>query len=131
KARRLAAGVGLSELAKAANCSDWLIKQLEQGGNCSLDEAARILAALIPAKSLTSSTADDPCVITAAGHGLQTGDEIVIAGHAGTTPTINGTRVVTRIDADSFSIPVDTAGGEAGAGGTATATLTSLGLARL
>lgn len=131
KARRLLAGIGLTEFARAANCSDWLIKQLEQGGNASLDECARILAALIPAVALTSSTAADPCVITAAGHGLQTGDEVVIAGHTGTTPTINGTRAVTRLNADTFSIPVDTSGGDPGEGGTATPTFTSLGLARL
>jgi hypothetical protein len=35
-----------AQLAKAANVSDWLIRQLETGGNCEIQEADRIAAAL-------------------------------------------------------------------------------------
>lgn len=131
KARKQLAGITTNLLAKAANVSDKLIHQLEAGGNCSPAEADRILAALISNVTLTSSTAANPCVVTATAHGLQTGDVVTIAGHAGTTPTINGSRTVTRVDANSFSVAVDTSGGSTGSGGTATPTSGSLSLASL
>lgn len=65
---------------------------------------------------ITGNTAASPTVITAPGHGLSTGDAIVIAG-SNSTPTIDGARSVTRIDADTFSIPVDCSAGTAGTAG--------------
>jgi len=44
-------------------------------------------------------------VITDAAHGLSTGDIIEVAG-SDSTPVIDGTRTVTVIDANTFSIPV-------------------------
>lgn len=131
KARRILGGVDLSILAHAANVSDLTIKQLENGGNCTPEVSSRILAALIPAQALTSQTAANPCVVTKAGHGFQTGDVITITGQTGSTPTINSTYTVTRINTSTFSIPEDTSGGSAGTGGTATATLASLSQAAL
>jgi hypothetical protein len=55
-------------------------------------------------------------VLTASPHGLASGDEVTIAGVAGSTPTINGARVVTVVDATHFSVPVVTTVG--GTGGT-------------
>ena len=65
---------------------------------------------------ITSASVANPSVITCPGHGLETGDSIVIA-HSGTTPTIDGARTVTRVDDDSFSVPVNVTGaGTAGLG---------------
>jgi len=66
--------------------------------------------------TITSSSVANPTVIlTSAAHGLTTGDTTVIAGHTGSTPTINGTHVVTVIDTTHFSIPVNvTVGGTGG-----------------
>lgn len=65
---------------------------------------------------VTSSSVGNPGVIlTAAPHLLNTGDTVIIAGHTGSTPSINGTHVVTVIDGDQFSIPVNvTVGGTGG-----------------
>lgn len=65
---------------------------------------------------ITSASVAASSVITCPGHGLETGDTIVIA-HSGTTPTLDGSRVVTRVDDDSFTVPVTvTVAGTAGLG---------------
>lgn len=55
---------------------------------------------------ISANTVDDPTVITSIGHGLDTGDIITIVG-SNCSPTIDGEQVVTRIDEDTFSVPVD------------------------
>lgn len=45
-AQRVAAGLTVGDLAKKATLSDWLIRQLEAGGNCEGYEAQRIADAL-------------------------------------------------------------------------------------
>lgn len=67
-------------------------------------------------KAITSSSVANPTVIAATGHSLATGNKIIIRGHVGSTPDINGTIYsITKIDADSFSIPVNvTVGGTGG-----------------
>jgi hypothetical protein len=72
----------------------------------------------IPAATITSSSVADPTVITAASHGLSNvaGRTVIISGHYGSTPDINGAHVMTWIDANTFSIPVNVTDG--GAGGT-------------
>lgn len=51
------------------------------------------------------------CVITWVGHALKTGASVTIAGVTQANWTeLNGTHVITKIDADTFSIPVDTTG---------------------
>lgn len=66
----------------------------------------------------TSSVADPTVITTSAPHGRTTGDEVTIAGHSGATPAINGTWVVTVIDATTFTIPEAVTVG--GTGGTMT-----------
>lgn len=67
--------------------------------------------------AITSSSAADPTVITAgASHGLVTGDVITIAGHSGSTPSINGSWPVTVLTSTTFTIPVAVSVG--GTGGT-------------
>jgi len=81
------------------------------------DEAARFRLVEIAA-TITSSSIAASSVITATGHGLLTGDTATIAGHTGSTPAINGVYAITKIDADTFSIPIAVTVG--GTGGTAT-----------
>lgn len=70
------------------------------------------------AVNITSSSAANPSVITcAAAHNLPAGtSSVVIAGHTGSTPAISGTYTATKIDATTFSIPVNCSSG--GTGGT-------------
>jgi hypothetical protein len=70
------------------------------------------------AVAVTSSSVADASVITCgADHHLPTGmSTVVIAGHTGSTPSLNGTHVATKIDATTFSIPVTASVG--GTGGT-------------
>ncbi len=65
---------------------------------------------------IVSSSVANPSVITTVGdHGLATGDTVVIAGHTGSTPTVNGERIVTVTGAKTFTIPVNvTVGGTGG-----------------
>ncbi len=63
---------------------------------------------------ITSNTLANPAVVTAPGHGLQTGDTINLAG-SNSTPALAGALVATRIDQDTFSVPVNvTIAGSAG-----------------
>lgn len=119
KARRLLAGLTISQLASLATVSDQTITELENGGNVIEPEASRILTALGPPVAITSNTQASPSVITCATHTFQTGDTVVIAGVAGSSADINGSRVITRVNGTSFSVAVN-AGVSGGTGGTAT-----------
>ncbi len=50
----------------------------------------------------------NPCILTATGHGLLTGQNVLISGITDGTfsPTINANLMVTVIDADTFTVPV-------------------------
>lgn len=67
-------------------------------------------------KAITSSSIASPTVITAVGHGLATGNKVIIRGHTGMTPDFNGTvYTVTVTGVDTFTIPVNvTVGGTGG-----------------
>jgi hypothetical protein len=56
-------------------------------------------------QAILGSTAVNPSVVNVAAHGFTTGDVVTIRGHL-TNTAINGTWVVTVIDADHFSVPV-------------------------
>ena len=66
--------------------------------------------------SITSSSVANPTVITtSAAHGLTTGNKVLIAGHTGSAPSINGTHTITVTGASTFTIPVNvTVGGTGG-----------------
>lgn len=119
KTRRVLGGFSVASLAKAANVSDLTITILENGGTVTPEAEKRILDALASAVAITSNSQANPSVVTCATHRFQTNDTVTIAGVVGSNADINGTRVVTRVDATSFSVPVNasTAGGT---GGTAT-----------
>jgi hypothetical protein len=131
KARRLLGGVSVQELAKRAGLTDLVIEDLESGASCQPDVTQRILDALAGPVPLASNTQANPTVFTVtAGHTFQSLDTVVIAGNITSNADPNGTRVVTRINGTTFSVPIDcsVAGGT---GGTATLQPASLGIARL
>jgi hypothetical protein len=57
--------------------------------------------------AIQSNTAANPTVVTAASHGLATGDSIVIATNNGSNSTIVGTHTVTVVTANTFTIPIN------------------------
>ncbi len=66
-------------------------------------------------KAITTSSVANPTVLTVTAHQLRTGDEVVIAGHAGSTPSLNGNHTVTVLTANTLTIPVNvTVGGSGG-----------------
>jgi len=73
----------------------------------------------------TSSVANPSVIATATPHGLDSGDTVTIAGHAGSTPSINGDHVATVLTPTTFTIPVNVTVG--GTGGTARRIKTSGG----
>jgi len=74
---------------------------------------------------VSSSVAVASVITTSVPHGLVTGDSVVIAGHSGSTPTINGERVATVLTPTTFSIPVNVSIG--GTGGSFTRAKTNNG----
>lgn len=90
----------------------------------ALEAAVNAIAPIIPAATIsTSSVAAATVITTSAAHGLTTGQLVTIAGHSGSTPSINGVRKITKLSANTFSIPVAVT--VAGTGGTVTANLTA------
>lgn len=77
------------------------------------------------AVAITDSSADSPTLITtAAAHGLATGVQVLITGHLGSTPSLDGSHVITVISPTTFTVPV--AVSAAGYGGTVQATTVQL-----
>src|SRR3990167_1153215 len=66
-------------------------------------------------QALVSSTDATPIVVTMTAHGFKTGDTIKISGHT-VNVAANGTWVITKVDANSFSLD-SSVGSGAGAGG--------------
>lgn len=129
QSRRLAGGLSIQELAQRAVTTDERIQRIERGDTTRPEEVARLLAALAPPVAITSSSIANPSQLTVATHQFQTGDTVTIAGHVGSTPDINGSRVVTRINGTTVSIPVNVTGG--GTGGTMTIDPASVTIAAL
>lgn len=66
---------------------------------------------------ITSSSIASPTVITTAtAHGFTTGDQVVIANHAGSTPAVDGAYVATVTSLTEFTVPENVT--IAGTGGT-------------
>lgn len=55
---------------------------------------------------ITGNTVANPTVVTSAGHGLTTGDSILIV-NSNSSPTIDGTRTVTVVDENTFTVAVN------------------------
>lgn len=70
----------------------------------------RTYSNLIKAESnfpITTSATGNPGVITATGHGLITGRNVLIQNNITTVPVINNSYAVTVVDANTFTIPVN------------------------
>lgn len=94
----------------AVKTVDWNTKSLGTPIDYTLDPSQ-------PTVPITSNSIANPSVVTTpVPHGLTTGDLILIAGVATSSPTINGERAVTVISPTTFSVPVNVT--VAGTGGT-------------
>lgn len=71
--------------------------------------------------SITNATNASPIVITSADHGLTTGARVTITGVTGNSAA-NGTFIITKVDASSFSLNGSTGDGAYSSGGTWNAT---------
>jgi hypothetical protein len=78
--------------------------------------------ALVSPKTITTITKAAAAVVTATAHGFATGQSVLITG-SNSSPVIDGVQVVTRLTADTFSVPVNTASGTAGTAGSASGTV--------
>jgi uncharacterized protein (DUF1800 family) len=58
-------------------------------------------------KTISSVGTGNPALVTSPAHGLLTGDSIIISGVGGGTPSINATYTVTKVNNDTFTIPVN------------------------
>ncbi len=68
-----------------------------------------------PASTIATSSIANPTVITTdANHNLTSGDSVVILGHSGSTPSINGTHIVTVTAPTTFTIDVNVSVGGTG-----------------
>lgn len=70
-----------------------------------------------PAVSVSNATNVSPIVVTAASHGFNTGDKVVVSGVLGNTAA-NGTFTITKVDSNSFSLDGSTGNGAYASGGT-------------
>lgn len=129
KARRIAAGLSIGDLAWRASVSDETIVQLEDGSNCDPEVTERLLDVLGKSVTVTSSSIANPTTITTAANTFISGDTVTITGHTGSTPAISGDYVATVTGGTTFTIPVNVTGG--GTGGTVRLSATTLGLVRL
>ncbi len=81
----------------------------QQAGGVSLPVAGIALTGLL--FTVASATATNPAVLTSVvAHLLPTGLQVNISGATGNWAPINGTFTVTRLSANTFSIPVDATG---------------------
>lgn len=87
----------------------------------------KALAELIgPPQALTSVSKASPAVATCpAAHGLTSGDTVFVEGVVGASPFVGGYYVATVTAPTTFTIPVDTSAGTAGAGGTFSKVITA------
>jgi hypothetical protein len=95
----------------AVKAADWNTKTLGTVVDYTLDPAQRVIP-------ITSNTIANPSVVTTpVPHGYATGDIVLIAGVATSSPTINGQRTVTVVSPTTYSVPVNVT--VAGTGGSA------------
>ena len=58
-------------------------------------------------QAITAATNADPVVCTSTAHGLSTGGKITVVGGTGAWAALNGGWIVTRLGADTFSLPIN------------------------
>jgi hypothetical protein len=94
-----------------------LLTQLISGGSAAIRQHCQHYLY----GAVSSASAASPTQILCPGHGLETGQTIVMFG-CDASPSINGTQTVTCVDQDNFSLPVNVTG--AGTKGTFARTYT-------
>lgn len=72
---------------------------------------------LLDSGTITGATNASPIVITSAAHGLTTGARLTVASVGGNTAA-NGTFIITKVDANTFSLDGSTGNGAYTSGGT-------------
>lgn len=72
---------------------------------------------------VSSSVANPSVITTERAHGFLNGESVTIAGHLGSTPSLNATAVISNVTDKSFTVP--TAVTVAGTGGSAALTWTA------
>lgn len=98
-----------------------ILHALSQDTAAGNTQASSVDNTAVPQRAIpiTSSSVANPSTITCpVPHYLTTGDTVLIAGHTGSTPSINGEQTVTVTGANTFTIPVNVTVG--GTGGTFT-----------
>lgn len=60
-------------------------------------------------KTITAISAANPAVVTSTAHGFSTGDVLTISG-TDSTPPIDGTRIITVLTVNTYSVAVDVSG---------------------
>lgn len=94
--------------------------KVEQASGIVLDylKGRAHLTPAVTAIVLTTSIASPTVVTTQSPHVFVNGQTVIIAGHVGSVPDINGSWAIANVTASSFTIPAAVT--TAGAGGTAT-----------
>jgi hypothetical protein len=102
----------------SGECDRGLIVQpwIQQVGTWTSPSVDNAADTTLPTIAITSNSLANPSVVFAPNHGLVSGDVALVAGVTGSTPTINGQQVVTFVDANHVSVPVNVT--IAGTGGT-------------
>jgi len=108
-------GWSLEATANGRNTFNFSIISLDGSYRPALDDDVIFYESV----SIVSSSVASPSVITTLeDHGLVTGQSVEIAGHTGSSPSINRLHTITRTGNKTFTIPVNVT--VSGTGGTAT-----------
>ncbi len=88
---------------------DYIYDAITPPGGADVPQYAKIslnsgATSLGPARAITGATAANPVVVTAVGHGFETGDLVVIRSVVGMRQLNEHAFRITRIDADRFSL---------------------------
>lgn len=94
---KIALGITSSDTSKDPQLGQWI----SEGHHILVKECHQEIGNLVETIGV-----GNPTVLTVRGHGYNTGDAISITG-SNSTPTIDGQQLVTVVDQDTFSIPVN------------------------
>lgn len=99
------AGVTLSTTAAGSSTSN-KIQKITFDATDTYDGTYKITASCGAAQSMTAISIANPTNVTVANHGFPNGATVVFAG-SNSTPTVDGSRTITVIDADTFTVAVN------------------------
>lgn len=99
------AGVTLTTTAAGSSTSD-RIQRISYDAPSTYDGSFNITCSAGAAKPITAISIANPTHVTLAAHGFPNGATVVIAG-SNSSPSINGSQVVTVLDDDTFTVAVN------------------------